>query len=53
MCEATTDGSPTMADKWNGMTSMVCRKVHSSAGEVVKMPCIIHQQAVCAKASPA
>lgn len=50
LCEVTTDGSPAMTDKWNGIASMVYRKVHDSEGDAVKMHCIIHQEAVGAKA---
>ncbi len=32
------------------MASMVCNKVRESRGEAVKMHCIIHQEALCAKA---
>ncbi|KAK7891861.1 hypothetical protein WMY93_023824 [Mugilogobius chulae] len=32
-----------------GMASMLCEKVKHSGGEAVKMHCIIHQEALCAK----
>ncbi len=40
LCGITTDG----------VASMVCNKVRESGGEAVKMHCIIHQEALCAKA---
>lgn len=39
-----------MTGERNGMASMVCKKVHDSGGDAVKMHCIIHQEALCAKA---
>lgn len=44
------DGAPVMTGERNGMASIVCRKVQDSGGEAVKMHCIIHQEAFCAKA---
>ncbi|XP_076132871.1 general transcription factor II-I repeat domain-containing protein 2A-like [Alosa pseudoharengus] len=49
LCGVTTDGAPAMTGERNGMASMVCRKVRESGGEAVKMHCIIHQEALCAK----
>uniref|UniRef100_A0A8C6UL32 Uncharacterized protein n=1 Tax=Neogobius melanostomus TaxID=47308 RepID=A0A8C6UL32_9GOBI len=49
LCGVTTDGAPAMAGERKGMASMVCSKVQESGGETVKMHCIIHQEALCAK----
>jgi hypothetical protein len=38
-----------MTGKNKGMASVVCPKVRESGGEAVKMHCIIHQEALCAK----
>lgn len=43
------DGAPAMTGKRKGMASMVCTKAKESGGEVVRMHCIIHQEALCAK----
>ncbi|KAI7790569.1 general transcription factor II-I repeat domain-containing protein 2 [Triplophysa rosa] len=50
LCGITTDGAPSMIGERKGMASMVCNKVRESGGEAVKMHCIIHQEALCAKA---
>ncbi|XP_016407553.1 general transcription factor II-I repeat domain-containing protein 2-like [Sinocyclocheilus rhinocerous] len=50
LCGITTDGASAMIGEQNGMASMVCNKVCESGGEAVKMHCIIHQEALCAKA---
>lgn len=47
LCEVTVDGAPAMTGEQNGMVSLVCRMVHDSW---VKLHCIIHQEAFCAKA---
>lgn len=44
-----TDGAPAMTGERKGMASMVCAKVKESGGEAVRMHCIIHQEALCAK----
>ncbi|XP_074498629.1 general transcription factor II-I repeat domain-containing protein 2-like [Sebastes fasciatus] len=49
LCGVTTDGAPAMTGERKGMASMVCAKVRESGGEAVKMHCIIHQEALCAK----
>lgn len=49
LCGVTTDGAPAMTGERKGMASMVCAKVQESGGEAVKMHCIIHQEALCAK----
>ena len=38
-----------MRGERKGMASMVCAKVQENGGEAVKMHCIIHQEALCAK----
>ena len=48
LCGVTTDGAPAMTGERKGMASMMCAKVRES-GEAVKMHCIIHQEALCAK----
>uniref|UniRef100_A0A3P9NQ89 DUF4371 domain-containing protein n=1 Tax=Poecilia reticulata TaxID=8081 RepID=A0A3P9NQ89_POERE len=47
LCGVTTDGAPAMTGKRKGMASLVCAK--ESGGEAVRMHCIIHQEALCAK----
>ena len=49
LCGVTTDGAPAMRGERKGMASMVCAKVQENGGEAVKMHCIIHQEALCAK----
>ncbi|KAK7896643.1 hypothetical protein WMY93_021968 [Mugilogobius chulae] len=49
LCGVTTDGAPAMRGERKGMASMLCEKVKHSGGEAVKMHCIIHQEALCAK----
>nr|XP_032814298.1 general transcription factor II-I repeat domain-containing protein 2-like [Petromyzon marinus] len=49
LCEITTDGAPAMTGERKGMASMVSAKVQESGGEAVKMHCVIHQEALCAK----
>lgn len=49
LCGVTTDGAPAMTGERKGVASMVCAKVRDSGGEAVKMHCIIHQEALCAK----
>ncbi|KAK0141946.1 General transcription factor II-I repeat domain-containing protein 2 [Merluccius polli] len=49
LCGVTTDGAPAMTGERKGMASMVCAKMRESGGEAVKMHCIIHQEALCAK----
>ncbi|XP_067391997.1 general transcription factor II-I repeat domain-containing protein 2-like [Emydura macquarii macquarii] len=49
LCGVTTDGAPAMTGERKGMASMVCAKAQESGGEAVKMHCIIHQEALCAK----
>ncbi|XP_042272649.1 general transcription factor II-I repeat domain-containing protein 2-like [Thunnus maccoyii] len=49
LCGITTDGAPAMTGEHKGMASLVCAKVRESGGEAVKMHCIIHQEALCAK----
>uniref|UniRef100_A0A3B4VC50 SPIN-DOC-like zinc-finger domain-containing protein n=1 Tax=Seriola dumerili TaxID=41447 RepID=A0A3B4VC50_SERDU len=49
LCGVTTDGAPAMTGERKGMASMVCAKVKESGGEAVRMHCIIHQEALCAK----
>ena len=49
LCGVTTDGAPAMTGERKGVASMVCAKVRDSGGEAVKMHCIIHQEAPCAK----
>ena len=49
LCGITTDGAPAMTGERKGMASMVSAKVRESGGEAVKMHCIIHQEALCAK----
>nr|XP_020481138.1 general transcription factor II-I repeat domain-containing protein 2-like [Monopterus albus] len=49
LCGVTTDGAPAMTGERKGMASMVCVKVKESGGEAVRMHCIIHQEALCAK----
>ncbi|KAM4629813.1 general transcription factor II-I repeat domain-containing protein 2-like [Polymixia lowei] len=49
LCGITTDGAPAMTGEHKGMASMVCAKVRENGGEAVKMHCIIHQEALCAK----
>ena len=49
LCGITTDGAPAMTGERKGMASLVCAKVRESGGEAVKMHCIIHQEALCAK----
>ena len=49
LCGVIVDGAPAMTGDRKGVTSMVCTKVKESGGEVVKMNCIIHQEALCAK----
>lgn len=49
LCGVTTDGAPAMTGERKGMASMVCAKVKESGGEAVRMHCIIHQDALCAK----
>ncbi|XP_076864060.1 general transcription factor II-I repeat domain-containing protein 2A [Brachyhypopomus gauderio] len=51
LCGVTTDGAPAMTGERNGMASMVCRKVREAGGEAVKLHCIIHQEALCARAA--
>lgn len=50
LCGITMDGAPSMIGEQKGMASMVHNKVCKSGGEAVKMHCIIHQEAFCAKA---
>ncbi|MPV02237.1 hypothetical protein FVA96_23790 [Escherichia coli] len=49
LCGVATDGAPAMTGEPKGMASMVCAKVPESGGEAVKLHCIIHQEALCAK----
>uniref|UniRef100_A0A3B3XNZ9 DUF4371 domain-containing protein n=1 Tax=Poecilia mexicana TaxID=48701 RepID=A0A3B3XNZ9_9TELE len=49
LCGVTTDGAPAMTGERKGMASLVCAKVKESGGEAVRMHCIIHQEALCAK----
>ena len=49
LCGVATDGAPAMTGERKGMASMVCAKVKESRGEAVRMHCIIHQEALCAK----
>lgn len=49
LCGVTTHGAPAMTGEHKGMASMVCAKVKESGGEAVRMHCIIHQEALCAK----
>ncbi|GAA6073181.1 general transcription factor II-I repeat domain-containing protein 2-like [Tachysurus ichikawai] len=49
LCGVITDGAPAMTGERKGMASMVCVKVKESGGEAVRMHCIIHQEALCAK----
>ena len=49
LCGITMDGAPAMTGKRKGMASMVCAKVKESGGGTVRMHCIIHQEALCAK----
>lgn len=49
LCGVTTDGAPAMAGARKGMASMVCAKVKETGGEAVKMHCVVHQEALCAK----
>lgn len=49
LCRVTTDGAPAMTGERKGMASMVCTKVQESGVEAVKMHCIIHQEALCAR----
>lgn len=49
LCGVTTDGAQAMTGERKGMASMVCVKVKESGGEAVRMHCIIHQEALCAK----
>ncbi|XP_067933366.1 general transcription factor II-I repeat domain-containing protein 2-like [Watersipora subatra] len=49
LCGVTTDRAPAMAGEHKGMASMVCAKVKETEGEAVKMHCIVHQEALCAK----
>ncbi|KAI3359992.1 hypothetical protein L3Q82_014321 [Scortum barcoo] len=49
LCGVTTDGAPAMTGERKGMAWMVCAKVKESGGEAVRINCIIHQEALCAK----
>ncbi|XP_014678067.1 PREDICTED: general transcription factor II-I repeat domain-containing protein 2A-like [Priapulus caudatus] len=49
LCGVTTGGAPAMTGERKGIASMVCAKMRESGGEAVKMHCIIHQEALCAK----
>ena len=49
ICGVTTDGALAMTGERKGMASMVCVKVKESRGEAVRIHCIIHQEALCAK----
>jgi len=49
LCGVTTDGAPAMTGERKGMASLVCAKVKESGGEAVRVHCIIHQEALCAK----
>ncbi|XP_067945214.1 general transcription factor II-I repeat domain-containing protein 2B-like [Watersipora subatra] len=49
LCGVITDGAPAMAGAHKGMASMVCAKVKETEDEAVKMHCIVHQEALCAK----
>lgn len=49
LCGVAMDGAPAMTGQCKGMAFMVCPQVQESGGEVVKMHCIIHQEALCAK----
>ncbi|KAL3968683.1 KRAB domain-containing zinc finger protein [Sarotherodon galilaeus] len=44
-----TDGAPAMAGERSGLSTLICNKVSEEAGNAVKLHCIIHQQALCAK----
>ena len=44
-----TDGAPARTGDRKGVASMVCTKVKVNEGEAVKMHCINHQEALCAK----
>lgn len=43
------DEAPVMAGECKERASKACTKVRESGGEAVKMQCIIHQEALCAK----
>ncbi|KAK2856688.1 hypothetical protein Q5P01_005423 [Channa striata] len=49
LCGVKTDGAPAMTGERKGMASMVCVKVKEIRGKAVRMHCIIHQEALCAK----
>ncbi|XP_073807411.1 general transcription factor II-I repeat domain-containing protein 2-like [Danio rerio] len=44
-----TDGAPAMAGERSGLSTLICNKVSEEAGNAIKLHCIIHQQALCAK----
>lgn len=47
--EIITDGAPAMAGEPSGMSTLICNKVTDEGGNAIKLHCIIHQQALCAK----
>lgn len=52
LCGVTTDGAPAITGEHKRTASLVCApiaKVNESGGEAVRMHCIIHQEALCAK----
>ncbi|XP_026027535.1 general transcription factor II-I repeat domain-containing protein 2 [Astatotilapia calliptera] len=44
-----TDGAPAVAGERSGLSTLICNKVGKQAGNAVKLDCIIHQLALCAK----
>ena len=44
-----TDGAPAMAGERSGLSTLICNKVSEEGGNAIKLHCIIHQQALCAK----
>ena len=43
-----TDGAPAMVGERSGLSTLIC-KVSEEGGNAIKLHCIIHQQALCAK----
>ena len=44
-----TDGDPSMAGERCGLPTLICNKVNEEGSNAIKLHCIIHQQALCAK----
>ena len=49
VCGIITDGAPAMTGERSGLSTLICNKVSEEGGNAIKLHCIIHQQALCAK----